>query len=196
MSDFFDLFIFPLIIIIVFTVGYFFYFRARRKLLNKLIQRWKGKIKFNPLGLSLSYKSRYQGKNFSVILIPPTRYSPAELRLIFIGKYSFRLNIVKENKGIKLFKKIGFLREIEIDDTEFNKKFLIRTDNKIRAINFLNKEAVKEAIRFLFNYGFDCFKIDEKKIFLKINGYGKTHLDPDRIEEVLEKITFLIKEVS
>jgi hypothetical protein len=79
---------------------------------------------------------------------------------------------------------------------EFNKKFSIRTNDKIRTINFLNKEEVKEAIRFLFDYGFDCFKIDEKKIFLKINGYEEDHLDPERIEEVLEKITSLIKEIS
>jgi hypothetical protein len=100
MSDFIK---FLLIIIIAFVAEYFFYFRPESKLLNKLIQRWKGKVKFNFISSSLSYTSKYQGKNFSIILLPS--YSPSQLRLIFIGKYPFRLNIVKKNWGIKLSKK-------------------------------------------------------------------------------------------
>lgn len=139
-----------------------------------------------------SLKGNYLGLNYSIALIPASRNSPAYLVIRLFKNSFFKLRIYKESFLSNLGKKIGLVREAKIRDEIFDSEFLIFSNKPEIAASYLNNANKKNAIRELFNAGFNALLIDGRKVSIsKPNYILEQDLAAQNIRELLQKLNLL-----
>jgi hypothetical protein len=177
-------------IFIVIPLVFFWRHRNRREALKKLSDYLHGSmVKFS---LTPTLNGEYQGLRFSISLIQGGENSPSYLKTSLVKTSFFKLRIYKESILSHLGKKIGLVREIKINDEWFDSEFLIFSDRSQQAISYLGNEKIKDAIRELFNNGFNSLVIDNKKIIIQKPNYDlNLDLEPQKITGILQKLGLL-----
>jgi hypothetical protein len=165
------------------------------EMLKKLSSFANGKL--GPFSFySPCFKGEFEGFNFSVTLFMPSKSTPAYLHLSFFKPSSFTLKIHRETFSSEFGQKLGLVREVKTGDAEFDRQFFIQSNDPTLAVNYLHRDAAKEAIRGFFNYGFDCFTLDGKKILITqpYNNLEQS-TDAQRIKGILQKMTLLAQDL-
>ncbi len=139
-----------------------------------------------------SMKATYNGKNFTVSLIPQSKNSPAYLDIYFFKETFFKLKIYKESIFSQIGKKIGLVHEVQTTDALFDSEFLIFSDKPDQVVTRLYDKQVKDKIRELFVYGFTSFVCDGKKFYLRKPNYTvEFDLEPAQFKKIIEDVDFL-----
>lgn len=158
--------------------------RPKREALRRIARHFQGGV--SPI--SWTAKGRFQGFEFAVTLIPEGRNTPPQLVVNLVKQYAFTLRIYRETLLSQLGKKIGLVREVQINDQSFDSEFLIFSNRPVQAVNFLSQNT-KVFLRDLFAEGFDSFRLDAHGICVQKPRYNlERDLAPEKIEQYLRKV--------
>ena len=139
----------------------------------------------------------YKQRQIKITLIPAGRSNPATLDIYCYLNCPFKLNIYHEGKILRILKKIGLYRGIEIGDVEFDKKYFISTKNEMSVRIFLMDYKNKEIIDWFMSSGFDAVGLRKKYINVKKQNYSlEEDLKLDNILDLLEKLNMLAGKIS
>jgi hypothetical protein len=90
--------------------------------------------------------------------------------------------------------KIGLVHEVKVNDEVFDSDFLIFSNDPERARIYLSSTDIKNAIREIFNDGFNSLKADKKSITIRKPNYNSTSdLEPQNITSTLQRISVVMK---
>ncbi|MCK4533732.1 hypothetical protein KAU39_08085 [bacterium] len=155
------------------------------------------KIKGGLFNLVPQLSGIYQQRKIKIILLPAGRNNPATLDVYCYLNCPFKLSIYHEGKILRILKKIGFYREIETGDMEFDKKYFIRTNNGMAARNFLMDYKSKKIIDSFMSSGFNTVCFRKKHINIKKQNYSLDEdLKLDKVLDLLEKLNVLSGKVN
>jgi hypothetical protein len=158
--------------------------RPKREALKQLALRFEGSV--SPF--TGSAKGKFQGFEFSVSLIAAGKNTPPRLIIRFLKQFSFNLRIYRETPFSRLGKRLGLVREVQINDPSFDSQFLIFSNRPVQAVNFLSMNT-KGVLQGLFADGFDSFSLNSRGLALQKPDYVlQADLAPEKIEQILRKI--------
>lgn len=180
----------PLLVVGGFFIAYFVFMGRLRKALAKLSACMKGGV----IGFSFlpTFKGQYQGAKVDVRLIPQSRNSPSYLEIFLFKRSHFTLKITRENFFSKLGRGLGFIKEVKTHDPFFDGRFLVFSNKPPRAADYLTQVFVKEVIAEFFQRGFDVFRMDEKKLYIRKPRFIlEQDVTPQNIGDILEKLIHL-----
>lgn len=165
---------------------------SRNRSLKKLGEVFQGYVP--GLALFPNFKGEFQGMNFYVSLFERSKSSPSYLNIALLKGPSFKLSIYKQSFLGDLGKKIGILREIEINDPEFDRQFMIFSNDAQRAAAYLRQEEVKNTIRCLMKEGFTALKISPKQTMIRKPNYQlEKDIEGQRIKDILLLLSLLVR---
>ena len=70
--------------------------------------------------------------------------------------------VVEENRLHRLGKRLSLIKEIEIGDSKFDRRYLIKTQDHEHASRLFDLPRVREAVDDIFDYGFDALTWDKQ----------------------------------
>lgn len=187
----------------------YYNFLRHRKPFKAIAEDLQGSIVLPPFYHMI--KGTYQGLKFSILYIPSFRYCPPSLKISLIKTSSFELSIRKKyqiitkesqsrttlqlhiNKESPIMKMIGLFDEEKTQNLGFDKDVFIYSDSQEQATMYLDNTDRKEALKYLFDLGYDPFVIDRKSISVAKKDYCVVDSDlvPQTIRDVLQKLVFL-----
>lgn len=135
----------------------------------------------------------YLGIRFAVMLAPASEGSGEHLQISVYKETSLRLRLYRESYFSQIGKKIGLLREVEINDPLFDEKYLIFSNQPKLAINYLQSREVKDAINELFCRNFGGLVIDGRK--MTIQRSLSHEIAPSSLLAALQKLIFLARKL-
>lgn len=156
-----------------------FWGRFRLSLQNQKLWEMKGNYK----GLKTSIFAQYIIKGESTYLF---------IEVFFTKPLNLGVCITTENILTKFLKLWDHSKDIQIGDTEFDKKFLINSNNPTAVISLLNKPDVKQAIYNLFNIKPEVI-IEDDKISLRSAVYIT---DIEEYKNYLDKLVDAAKKLQ
>jgi hypothetical protein len=184
--------IFPLIILVVFFIVFIYSNNKKKEALKKLSGFLTGGVPgfiFLP-----TFNGVYQGFKFSIVLIPAGKNSPAYLKISLFKASSLRLSIYKESILSNLGKKIGVIHEVKINDEAFDKEFFVFSNKPNEAMFYINNASIKEAIRGLFNAGFESISINGKLVLIQKPNYTlESDLEAQNVISILQKLIHIAR---
>lgn len=183
-SFIFENFFFVFVLIFVF-IFLFVSNQKKRQALKPLVKELAGKVLRFPLA---GLKAKYNGVNFKILLIPASRHSPPYLYIYFYRRPSFVLTIRKESSLTRLGKRFGFVSNIKTRDAEFDKEFVLNSQNKGTILSLLNRPEVKQAIRDIFSKGFTVIKAKKHFFISKPRYKFKEEVTAENIRFLLERL--------
>lgn len=176
-------------VLIVIVVGLLMFLkeRARRRALNRLVQHFQGRLSW----LTGAFQARFQGFDFFITLVPQGKNTPPKLAVRFLKHFTFNLRISKETSLARIGKRLGLVREVQINDSDFDRNFLIFSNRPVQAVNFLSMSA-KNTLREIFNDGFTVFSLDHRGIAVQKPYYSlENDLAPEKVELLLRRLLSL-----
>jgi hypothetical protein len=142
-----------------------------------------------------AFEGQYEGLPLQISLTPGSKNTPPYLRISLTKESTFKLTIYKESGLSILGEKLGLVHEVKVNDEAFDKEFLIFSNNANRAMSYLAGSIEKRnAIRELFNHGFNAVIIDGKRILIQKPRYNVDYdLQPLQVTSALQKLGILVK---
>lgn len=145
--------------------------------LRRLLKTFPGKVSVwfcEPI-----LKSDYGGLPFSVELLAAGKSAPRVLAITADTPLLFRLAIYKDSPLFWMHKRFGIYKDLDICKSDFNKEFLVTSDNEVLAHNYLNNPRRNQTIRDFFSAGFSSLTISGGKVSVQLNNYNEaTDLEP------------------
>ncbi len=189
--NFFDIY-FPLIFFSIFLFVFIFSIHSGKGKFKNLLNFPNGRI--SKFSLIPTFKGQYQGLDFSIYLLPAGKGSPPYLMISVLKSASFTLHIYKETGLTKLGKKLGMVREVEINDELFDDKFVLSSNNRTQTVNYLNNSTIKNTIKELFDNGFIELIINRKGACIKKPNYiVEKDITMQNITTILQKLNLLAR---
>jgi hypothetical protein len=131
------------------------------------------------------------GAETSVCIRSGSKNSPPYLILKRMRPIGFKLHLSKENVATRGLEKLGLLRDIKVGDPVFDDNYLIRSNEAVKAQNYLLYPNHREAIEFFFQEGFRSVLFDKESLTVSKPYYKKHDLDPERVRTFLEAMSRL-----
>lgn len=156
-----------------------FWGRFRLSFQNQKLWEMKGDYK----GLKTSIFAQYMTKGESTYLF---------IEVFFAKSLNLGLCITTENVLTKFLKLWNHSKDVQIGDTEFDKKFLVNSNNPTAVTSLLNKPDVKQAIYNLFNIKHEVI-IEDDKISLRSTIYIT---DIEEYKNYLDKLVDAAKKLQ
>ncbi len=137
---------------------------------------------------------------FEITVITGNQYSPPDIRITFLKKPPFLMRISKNSKTARIENKFNLLKNLETGFPDFDKHFLIGTNNCDKCKEFMQHSDIRKIIVNLYAKGWHI--IFRKKyielIKLLKSKHGFIHaanlIDSKEIVEILnEQKSFLTK---
>lgn len=191
-NDFMDKFgfIFPLGFFTIFFSAFYFSTKKTRESLKRLSGYLTGYVTKNVFWPTFS--GEYQGLKFLIRLTPRNKNSPPQLVISLFKKSSFRLYIYRESISSNFWKKLGLLKEVNVNDESFDRDFLLISNRPDQAKAYLSNSNAKGVVREMFNIGFNMLFIEGDKLSaFKPNYNLETDIQPQNIMALLQKISRL-----
>lgn len=187
----FELF-FPFIIVIALIIVFHIGNIKKNRALRSISSHFNGSVSrfsFFPV-----LKGEYHGLKFSITLTPASKSSPPQLKVSLRKGCTMKLSISRESFSTNLGKKIGLLREVNINDESFDKEFLILSNDYAKAASYLSNETIKNTIRKLFIDGFYYIGANGRVVTVRKQNYilGKD-LNIAFVREVLQSLILFSK---
>jgi hypothetical protein len=145
-----------------------------------------------------STSGEYKGTRFTVSLTHP-RYCTPLLKVNFYKGYFINLMIfnAKVYSFTRFIKKTGLFHPLKTGDEAFDNDTLIFCSSRDLAKNYLNTPEIKQAVKELFDEGFERLFISAGKIFIQKQNYSLAlDLDKAHFEGVLDKLDLLSKGIA
>jgi len=175
-------------LIIVFVVSRFVNLKKYR-VLERLIPILNGRISYF---LMPKLTGIYQGSGFTISFTPASKNSPPHVNFCLLSPLPFKITLTKENPIERFLKKFRLVREIDINVPEFDKKYMIRTDDKNRAQYLLSIDEIRDAINAIFNLEFGSFSASKKGIkIIKPNYKLDIDLTQEKVLKILDNMLIL-----
>jgi len=156
-----------------------------KKKLENLIPLLNGTIK-TQWGRPL-LQGIWEGKTAKISLKPGGRNTPPKLQIALQHYLNFKLTIYTDNLLYQLAKKTGLMKEVEIGEPEFDKKYFLETNNPQEVISFLTSK--KQDIVKSLNFSQLVFTPQEVRYILA--HYRDEHLQAQQVVDVLQKLSAL-----
>ena len=83
---------------------------------------------------------------------------------------------------------IGLFKDVEVGDPAFDEKYLIRSNDPIRAQSFFQDMGRREITEYLFEKGFQVIKADNKAFMIMKPYYENEDLMQEQILPLLQKM--------
>jgi len=176
--------------LLIFCVLYLFANRSKKAALKGLSAFLTGSVSKFPFRPP-TFIGGYQGFKLSVILVPADRYSPDFLHISLAKSSTFKLTIYKESLLSNLGKRVGIVHEVKTNDEIFDKEFLTFSNRPAQAMAYLNNAGIKNAIRELFNNGFNAVSIGYRRISIQKPECISGDLQPENLTPTLQKLSLL-----
>jgi hypothetical protein len=164
--------------------------RALKKKLEPLRAELGGEIQS---GLSGTYLRLSDADvETRIVLVPAGKSTPPRLILQRMRVLPFPLNVYRENFATRGLSKWGLMQDIKSGDAEFDRKYVIRSSETLRAQNFFQDATNRENVDRFFDSGFDYFRVDKKSSSAGKPNYIAEDLEPARIREYLGSLNELV----
>jgi len=85
----------------------------------------------------------------------------------YVIKLGFTLFLCKDNVIFGMAEKLGAVADVEIGDPEFDKKYLIRSEEPARVVAFFENPNRRAAVNHLFLKGFREFTVTNESVRIK-----------------------------
>ena len=145
-----------------------------------------------------STSGEYKGARFTVSLTHP-RYCTPLLKVNFYKGYFVNLMIfnAKVYSFTRFIKKTGLFNPLKTGDEAFDNDTLIFCSSRELGKGYLNTPEIKQAVKELFDEGFERLFINTQKIFIQKQNYSLTlDLDKEHFEGILERLNLLSKGIA
>lgn len=161
--------------------------KKQKQALTKLSTVVKGAV--TTYSLMPAFSGEYQGFKLTIVLVPQRRNSPSYFKIFVTKNSSFRLSMTKESGLSRFGKKIGLVREVQVQDPGFDEEFLIFSDQPDQAKSYLSSPDHRYDIQEIFKDGFESLAIDGRQIIIQKPNYDLDHdLVPQNVLSVLERM--------
>jgi len=140
-----------------------------------------------------AFNGQYQGLPISIMLISGGEHSPERLKIELKKNTLFKLKIYAENPLTLFGERLGIIREVLTGDELFDRQFLIFSDKPQHARAYFANSSMKEALRRLFNRGFDSFVANGRKIVIYKPNYNMEDLESSRVVVSLQDLLLLVR---
>ena len=167
--------------IVIVWLNFLFY----KKRLEPLVPLLSGIIR-NNWGRAV-LQGVWDGKTVEIVLIPAGKNTPPKMQIALKNYYAFNLKISQDSFVYQWSKKLGLMKEVEIGEPEFDKKYFLETNNPQEVISFLTSK--KQDIVKSLNFSQLVFTPQEVRYILA--HYRDEHLQAQQVVDVLQKLSAL-----
>jgi len=137
----------------------------------------------------------FRHAGFSIKYLGPNDGQPFVLNMfMYSARPFFYLDLRKENFDTRISKKIGFVREVEVGDEEFDAAFLLRTEARDRCKVYFSDEAKRTLVSTMYSLGY-TLAFSTQGILMTIPLQTNTPLpaiDQKKLSKCLESLRLLI----
>ncbi|HQP92211.1 MAG TPA: hypothetical protein PLU24_06000 [Candidatus Omnitrophota bacterium] len=187
-----DILLIPIQVVIFGAVIYYAVKKSREResFLKRLAESFG--VKLPAFSFYPSLKAVFNGRPFTLNLIPESKNSPAHIQISYFKEGFIKIKIYRESVFSEAGKRMGLVREVKTGDNAFDKEFLIFSDKMDQAQAYFYHTKTKDTVRELFNIGFRSIICDNKKVFLDkpVNSL-ENDLDPSKFKEILTKVDYI-----
>lgn len=156
------------------------------KLFKKLSPVFNGKVRWSFLPY---FEGEFQG---NIFLIKIAYGKSASLEVSILKRSSFQLRIYR--RDLYPFTRFGE-KTIKTNNENFDREFVIWTNNITEAANYINDVSIMDALRELLN-NFDHILMDGKQVLIHKSGSpSQKDLSPDSIKDRLQGLCLLSKKL-
>lgn len=143
-----------------------------------IVSLWRGTfVRLNIYGGETRIQIRSGGQN-----------SPPYLEIKQYAPVGFKLTISEENIATKKLSKWGLIKDVKVGEPFFDDKYLVRSNEEMKAQNYLQDSERREAVEYFFSNRFDQMQIDGDSVMVRMPRYKAEDLDPDLVGSHLEKL--------
>lgn len=174
---------FMLLGVLIVLFNYWYY----KKRLEPLIPLLGGLIK-NNWGKAV-LQGFWDGKSAEITLIPAGKNTPSKLQIALQNYFAFNLKIYSDNIIYQWSKKIGLMKEVEIGEPEFDKRYFLESRQPQEILSFLSTKK-QEIIKSL---NFTQLEFSPREIRYTLSSYSESSLQGQQVTDVLQKLNALTK---
>lgn len=158
-----------LAILPILGVSYFILrsFQNNRVKLNEIAARIGGKLKGGITTIGY-IEGVYNTKKIKISLAWPSQYTPSKLIIELFKIAPFKMKIKKRTRTHHFLKKLHLLREFNIGISDFDEKFLIRTNDEMSCMNYLSQYKIRTSIEQIINQSFSLAFLKDRVKLIKI----------------------------
>jgi|GEM_PF-1424083 len=166
----------------------------QRRRLAQIAASFQGEIVAGMFGVY--FLGCRNSRQFKVKTTQATRNNPAKLHISLLLPCPFKLQIMRENIGSAIFKKIGLVKDVQTGDASFDSEFVLSSDNAAMVQTFFSSQDTKNSVRSLslsgFALNFDANGITAVKPHYKVSG----DMTAPAVEAVLVQLDVLAQRMA
>ena len=203
----------PGIIIALLLVGFFFFVtqvaeqQGRKKLEPLLPLLENGELKSSmgmvyllgslgglPVKVALESGIRRQNQGPITVHFGSDEYrnrhnKPPTMRINLAYSFPAAFSLLLNNSLFDFGKNLGLIKDLEIGEPEFDRKFLVEGKDRLGVMNFLSSAKV----RAVMDLEFTLLKFNSKELQLIDVNYSENQLEPEVFKQTLEKLQALTR---
>lgn len=161
-----------------------------RKKLAALARTLGGEVAGSRFGMGHCRLS-VEGIEGRVELVPAGKNTPPRLRLSLMSPLVFSLDVRKTYFGSRALEKLGLVHDVKLGDPAFDEKYVVNSNDEMRAQNFLADDNKRAAVERLLDAGYECVNSDKKRLLVSKPNYAPADLTPERIGEMFALLSKL-----